>query len=270
MNNQWLDIARLHKDFALVTELERQLSSAKHAKAELRARRDRQKLKLRKLLLIPPGEREAFLEYSFRSGNSYENSWETLAEMQHHGVPTRLLDWTEVRAVALYFAVSKYRESLQKIWGQDTKKKESRFFVDPIKLKIKETPSVWIFNPYRGSKLATDRRRVWDFTKDKRFDYYDNIIVQRDWKYNKPIPIYSPWKNSRIAAQQGMFTVFGHSKEPLDSQFDEKTLREIKIPPMAAIYCVKHLIEFCGIDHFTLFRDLDSLAKRVKAQFMVP
>ena len=43
-------------------------------------------------------------------------SYDWLFIMRHHGVPTRLLDWTESPLVAAYFAVNEFNENDGAIW----------------------------------------------------------------------------------------------------------------------------------------------------------
>jgi hypothetical protein len=45
------------------------------------------------------------------------NEWEWLFVMQHHEVPTRLLDWTESPLVGIYFAVNERRRSPGALWS---------------------------------------------------------------------------------------------------------------------------------------------------------
>lgn len=56
------------------------------------------------------------------------NDWEWLALAQHHGLPTRLLDWTTNPLVAAYFAVEKEHKGDSAVYAYRT-----RNFLDTIK-----------------------------------------------------------------------------------------------------------------------------------------
>ena len=81
------------------------------------------------------------------------------------------------------------------------------------------------------------------------------------------IAIYPLRNNNRIVAQQGMFTVQGLESKSLDDEhngnlFKENILKKIEIPPSLK-GDVKKYLKLVGVSSFSLFPDLDGLAKHI-------
>ena len=166
---------------------------------------------------VEPGEYDAFVDFRFRSGEKDGSSWVTLAKMQHFGIPTRLLDWTETLIIAIYFSISSYIDELSLLWGKD----EATLGRDAYPLKYHDIthlphPAVWVLNPYKLARRATGKNVLWSPGNGSDTDYFSRFFGCRDWSFHRPVPMYSPWENPRIAAQQGIFTVHGLCREPLE------------------------------------------------------
>lgn len=206
---------------------------------------------------------EGALEHSFLiSYKSYiEDSnispWELMALMQHHGLPTRLLDWSESALVALYFALTSEP-------NHDGER------------------AVWVLNPFELNK----------HTIGVNYLYCPAVIANKevnsgDIKFNidsylgpnlkpksiervlpeKPIAINATQHLKRVSAQKGCFTVHGFSPKGIETYLsDPNDFQMIKILIESQHHrkSMINALAALGIDEEFIFQDLDSLCKKIK------
>lgn len=127
-----------------------------------------------------------FHSYSARLFIGKATAWDILFEMRHHGVPTRLLDWSENFAVALYFALN----------GNAT-------VLDPC---------IWILDPFALNKQTTGEESIMVPELDTDIDYYNNFIIKNAKQSQHPIALYPKKHSPRVFAQKGVFQLVIHSQ----------------------------------------------------------
>lgn len=172
----------------------------------------------------------------------YKNSWEFLSLMQHFGIPTRLLDWSESLATALFFALSEDAHS----------------------------PHIWITNAFllNRSNKASKEPRILTVGLDAVPDYekcFVSLDSEKTWPFKKPIFLQIPWSSERMVGQKGFFTV--HSDvTPMEDSF-KKYLRCVKIQKKA-IPGVRRFLEYAGVNEDTIFPDLEGFGRFLRKKYL--
>jgi hypothetical protein len=213
------------------------------------------------------------------------NDWESLAIAQHHGLPTRFMDWTTNPLVALYFAA---RETKM---DEGDKLMNSAVYVltsEPVRFSELSRPKAETITPVSdlATTPATPTSAYDSFGLEDTDEHQEppdivspenkktSIATVQTEKEKRPepaLPVVSPFDitenviydpphvSPRIRAQDGVLLACHQPLEPLE----EKDYLEIIITHEAHDDIRRRLDQY-GVFDKQLFPDLDGIAKWLK------
>ncbi|WP_323098239.1 FRG domain-containing protein [Intrasporangium sp. YIM S08009] len=175
--------------------------------------------------------------------------WEWLFLAQHHGVPTRLLDWSENALIALYFA-TELGTSLEGMDPPDGR--------------------VWILLPTNLNDLGTWRGQHREdlplLGVDEHLEQYHPFEMVPPQSVLRPVACLATRNFRRIQHQWGTFTITPEAR-PLESgDGADQYLRCLDIPATAKHDLRDELVHL-GIQERFVYPDLHRLGARVKELF---
>ena len=203
--------------------------------------------KLLRLYQAPP---ETFYLNKFRQdatmiiNHTPKSEFDWLFLMQHYGIPTRLLDWSESPLVSLYFAVS------------DS--------------SIDSDAALWVLLPTELNKHSNYRPEhefeIPSFDDEHLQNYLPSTISRERKSSLYPMAAIAPRNSSRMQSQQGVFTISHRENIYVDNAGAEGASKDhiwrYLIPQDAKEHIRKEL-KLLGFSKFQLFPELESLADNI-------
>ncbi len=188
-------------------------------------------------------ERKLFFEFAHTASRLFEkrtSDWETLFDMQHYWIPTRLLDWTTVMGVAIAFILH----------GDYGNADDSALFVlDPLALN-----------------RLSGREEIINVPDDKSLDYRAIYWERRPIQIDRPLAIRPPQISDRIRAQKGTFTVFGTDRATFEKAATE-CFRKVILPADAKKEA-REFLKWANLDEYTIYPDIVGMAYHIKRKIL--
>ena len=172
----------------------------------------------------------------------HNNSFQWLLTMQHHGVPTRLLDWSENALIGLYFGVTDNPRTDGSLWVL--------------------LPSVLNKNSNIDPAYSVD---IPSFEDPIVENYSVESLVREGSSHLDPIAVIVPRTNPRIQAQLGVFTLIHRDPTAIEDVGDKQHVWKYSIPHEFKKEIRKEL-ELLGINKFSLFPELSSIGELINKE----
>jgi hypothetical protein len=178
------------------------------------------------------------------------NEWEVLVSAQHHGLPTRLLDWTYSPLVAAHFAtLNSERQCDRVVWRLDWKQVHQFFRLPELALLIQDLETI----------LGGDRPLTpWGL-----------FAAPAD---ARPFAcmLEPPSLNPRIVAQSATFTLCSDKRQSFDRFLEKHGLGSALtrfIIPAKETARFRDQLDLVDVDERRLFPDLDGVAAEMRRYY---
>jgi hypothetical protein len=188
--------------------------------------------------------------------------WDSFFLMRHHGVPTRLLDWTDGALIALHFAVRSKPtppKSGSIIYVLDAHWLARYLRQHPDrKDAVARWKEYWKKNPHEVDEEDWERL----YLPADEEDFKEPLLVTPQ----TPHLWDSPHLTRRVAAQRSRFMIFGTDPLWLVKLEKEEGSRLVSITiPVGSINRIKQEIKDSGITESVVYPDLDGLGRELKS-----
>ena len=181
-------------------------------------------------------------------GREPANDWEHLVSAQHHGAPTRLLDWTYSPLVAAFFATRPGPDRDRVVWRLDWRPVHEKFDLPPLSL------------------MPSDIGEI--FEKGAHFTPWD-LFEHRD-RHAFAALIEPPSVDTRLVTQAAVFTLCSDKSMPFDRFLEKHGLDETLtrfVIDASDVARIRDQLDLVGMDERRLFPDLDGVAASLRRYY---
>jgi hypothetical protein len=185
------------------------------------------------------------------------DDWDYYCLARHHGIPTRLLDWTEGFVQALFFAFDGWDGLTQ--------------------------PCIWMIRPHLLNKTSVGEEYVYTTTGNEDalgkatslwltpISLKKKCVNGRVSSNENPIAVFPARSNPRIIGQLSTFTIHGVAKTPLnvflESQPDpDQLIARIDLVDFDEKE-IKRCLKYLGLRQAVIYPDPDHLAKDIRYDY---